>query len=310
MNKECGIIKDLLPLYAENIASDETVEFVEEHLKTCEDCRKEYERVKEREPIEATLVQADTNAVPLLKLKRKMRVKRMQTVAVTAFTVIALLISIFAFLNAPIYFPYSADIITVTETDDDMVTFTFDEKVTHYTSDMYHDQYVEGYNRYEIVAWTSIWDRLFSTKERPLQFTEGYQSPVYYLSNNGEEDVCIYGEPLDPSIGSISMPRLTLGYYVIIAAILFIALLLARFIFRKKEKAKIWIERIMLYPLSYGIAHLLVLGFSFATYSMIRDLLLLIFISLLLWCGMLFAHGALKNRREIKEITQAIEKQE
>lgn len=305
MNKECGIIKDLLPLYAENIASDETVEFVEEHLKTCEECRKEYERIKV-----PSAVKVDNDAAPLLKLKRKMRAKRIQTVAVTAFTVIALLVSIFAFLNAPIYFPYSADIITVTETDDNMVIFTFDEKVTHYTSDLYHDQYVEGYNRYEIVAWTSIWDKLFSTEERPLKFTEGYQLPVYYLSNNGAEDVCIYGEPLDSSIGTIVMPRLALAYYVIIAAILFVALLLARVIFRKKEKAKIWLERIMLYPLSYGIAHLLILGFSFATYSITRDLLLMIPLSVLLWCGMLFAHSALKNRREIKEITQAIEKQE
>lgn len=308
MNKECGIIKDLLPLYAENIASPETVEFVEEHLKTCEECRKEYERVKEREPIEPKALQADT--APLLKLKRKMRAKRIQTVAVTAFTVIALLVSIFAFLNAPIYFPYSADIITVTENDNNTVTYTFNEKVTHYSSDTYHDSYVEGYNRAEIIAWTSIWDKLFSTRERPLQFTEGYQIPVYYLSNDGTEDVCIYGEPLEGVDGITSLPRLALGYYLMISVALFGFLLEACIIFRKKENIRIWIERIMFYPLSYAIAHLLVLGFSFVTYSMIRDLLLIIFISLLLWCGMLFAHGALKNRREIKEISQEIEKQE
>ena len=144
MNKECGIIKDLLPLYAENIASPETVEFVEEHLKTCEDCRKEYERVKERAPIGTDELQEDATAAPLLKLKRKMRAKRIQTVAVTAFTVVALLVSIFAFLNAPIYFPYSEDIITVTENDDNTVTYTFNEKVTHYSSDAYYDSYVEG----------------------------------------------------------------------------------------------------------------------------------------------------------------------
>ena len=305
MKNECGIIKDLLPLYAENIASDDTVEFVEEHLKTCEDCRKEYERVKEREPIEPKELQTDT--APLLKLRRKMRAKKIQTVAVTAFTVVALLVSIFAFLNAPIYFPYSEDIITITENDNNTVTFTFNEKVTHYSSDTYHDSYVEGYNRAEIIAWTSIWDKLFSTRERPFQFTEGYQIPVYYLSNDGTEDVCIYGEPLAPEAGSISMPRLTLGYYVIIAAILFVALLLARVVFRKSEKAGIWIERIMLYPLSYGLAHLLILGFSFVTYSMIRDLLLIIFISLLLWCGMLFAHNVFKTRKEIKEISQALD---
>ena len=307
MKNECGIIRDLLPLYAENIASDESVEFVEEHIKTCEECREELERIKEPKPLDTNALQEETTAVPLIKLRRKMRIKRLQTVAATAFLVIALLVSTFAALNAPIYFPYSKDIVTVTENNDDTVTFTFDEKVTHYTSDSYHDSYVEGLDRYEIIAWTSLWDKWFSIKERPLWFTEGYKSPVYYISNNGAEDVCIYGEPLDPSISSISLPRLALAYYVIIAAILFAVLLLARIIFRKKESVKIWIERIMLYPLSYGIAHLLVLGFSFVTYSITRDLTLIISISLLLWCALLIAHGIFKNRREIREMSKALE---
>ena len=37
MNK-CEIIKDLLPLYEENLLSEESKTFVEDHLKTCPDC--------------------------------------------------------------------------------------------------------------------------------------------------------------------------------------------------------------------------------------------------------------------------------
>lgn len=39
MKKNCNIIKDLLPLYKDNVVSKETKEYVEEHLKTCKDCQ-------------------------------------------------------------------------------------------------------------------------------------------------------------------------------------------------------------------------------------------------------------------------------
>lgn len=49
LNKNCNIVKDLLPLYAEGMASEESRGFVEEHLACCEDCRKELEDIK-KEP--------------------------------------------------------------------------------------------------------------------------------------------------------------------------------------------------------------------------------------------------------------------
>ena len=36
----CGVIKDLLPLYADGVLSDESRELVEAHLAGCADCRK------------------------------------------------------------------------------------------------------------------------------------------------------------------------------------------------------------------------------------------------------------------------------
>ena len=40
MKISCDIIKDLLPLYAEDLASEDTKELVEEHLQGCENCQK------------------------------------------------------------------------------------------------------------------------------------------------------------------------------------------------------------------------------------------------------------------------------
>lgn len=46
MKNECNIIRDILPLYIEGLASADTVAFVEEHLEKCSECRKELENMK------------------------------------------------------------------------------------------------------------------------------------------------------------------------------------------------------------------------------------------------------------------------
>ena len=43
---KCDIVKDLLPLYIENLCSSASREAVEEHLEHCETCREEYERMR------------------------------------------------------------------------------------------------------------------------------------------------------------------------------------------------------------------------------------------------------------------------
>ena len=134
MRNECNIIRDLLPLYAENMVSSDTAAFIEEHLKGCEACRKEYERTKGPQP-----TQEISHAAPLLKLSRKMKVKRIQTIALTAVFVIALFVSAFAVLDAPIYLPYSEGIVTAEQFGDKGMLLTFDEEVTDFGYMVYDD---------------------------------------------------------------------------------------------------------------------------------------------------------------------------
>ena len=42
----CGVVRDLLPLYADDVASPDSRALVEEHLKGCEDCRAELEQLE------------------------------------------------------------------------------------------------------------------------------------------------------------------------------------------------------------------------------------------------------------------------
>lgn len=46
----CDVIKDLLPLYVDDVCSEKTKDLIEEHLTGCEECQKYYEALQENIP--------------------------------------------------------------------------------------------------------------------------------------------------------------------------------------------------------------------------------------------------------------------
>ena len=46
MNNICSIVRDILPLYLENMVSEDTASFIKEHLEQCPDCCAEFESMK------------------------------------------------------------------------------------------------------------------------------------------------------------------------------------------------------------------------------------------------------------------------
>ena len=62
MKNECNIIRDILPLYVENMVSADTSAFVEEHLEKCAECRAELEDMKKSNGLEK-------NNVSVVRLK-------------------------------------------------------------------------------------------------------------------------------------------------------------------------------------------------------------------------------------------------
>ena len=258
-----------------------------------------------------------TDAAPLLKLSRKMKVKRIQTIALTAIFVITLFISAFAVLDAPIYFPYSEGLITLEQHGDRGMLITFDEEVTDFDYTVYDDP--DGGDVYycDIQAWTSLWDQWFSKGKEKLSatVTTGLTKPiiVVYVPNDGSENVCIakYDPDAENCIekdvnyeSTIVLPRLSLGYYLILAIAVLVILVIVWFLTRKKAEVRVWIERIGLYPISYIVSLCIVSGFSTESYSLQRDFFLAIFISLLLYSDLLLAHSILRLKKEIKKINK------
>ena len=82
MNIKCEVIRDLLPLYVDEVVSEESRELIEEHLKECEECRASLSLLREDLPEAANTDFAD-EAASLRKIKRRMIRNRILIVMIT-----------------------------------------------------------------------------------------------------------------------------------------------------------------------------------------------------------------------------------
>ena len=75
MKTECSVVRDLLPLYVENMVSLETAQYVKSHLAECPECQAELESLKAGEgltAIEKKPVEDVAKARPFKKMMKRM----------------------------------------------------------------------------------------------------------------------------------------------------------------------------------------------------------------------------------------------
>jgi len=96
MKISCNIIRDLLPLYAEDLASDDTRTLVDEHLCDCEDCNEILNNMKKGTP-----VPVETTPESLNKVKRIIRRKRILSVMAALLTLITIASAVLTYLFTP-----------------------------------------------------------------------------------------------------------------------------------------------------------------------------------------------------------------
>lgn len=302
MENECDIVRDLIPLYVENITSKASSEFVEHHIENCSECCSELEQTK----AQSVSSGEEMDIEPLKLIKRKLNIRKKRIIVATAALLLAIVISMFGYLTTPKYYQYEHDLMKVTEAEGKLI-ITFDERVTNYRIEEYTEPDTNN-SYYTVEAWSTIWDGILKTGTTNIIVEAIPLKPIYYLQNHNNmgkycEDVLIYGN--DDSGGrAITLPRLTLGYYVLIAGVFLIITLLVLLIvmlLSKRRKDYIeWIKRIVLLPIAYIIAHVSVLGLKTTTYSMERDLCLIALIAILLYTSALIVLNSIKARSESK----------
>lgn len=76
MKRDCKIVQDLLPNYIEKLTNEETNQFIEEHLKECEECKKMYENMKRE--LELNTTKRDKREVKYIKkFSNKLKILKM-----------------------------------------------------------------------------------------------------------------------------------------------------------------------------------------------------------------------------------------
>lgn len=262
MKVSCNVIQDILPLYVENIVSEDSEQIIEEHLDSCEKCKKYLDEIKSPN----TYVQ-NADEVPMKKLKSLLLRKKIQVIAISVFLSLVVATVIGANLVSPRYFSHSDNIVSLKESNDGIVYATFDDNVSGYgiSSSLSDDK--SGY-AYHIVAWDSIWDGKImknDTKNIVLNPNGENVKAVYYYETNGSGEILLYGEQQNPCGVVIKQPNLGLlaGYAILMLLVCAIMLIAYR---KNKSKATI-ITIVLLLPISYLLSHLMIKGFSVDSYS-------------------------------------------
>lgn len=199
MKNECAIVKDLLPLYQEEMTAPESKEYIQTHLDNCEDCRKEWEQMHKKDVIPADA------AAPLKNLKKKLRRKKIWTIALT---VVGILV-VYLLLQFERFLPCTSENVRVVENYDGSVT-VYMEPCSWWTSRPYQGNWyneegelLEG-QVMEITGYTTVWEHLvnkvFYTKlsgvlsETIYPDYEGQEITIFYNRDRRGDYVMIYGE--------------------------------------------------------------------------------------------------------------------
>ena len=98
---DCNIIRDLMPLVLDRVASDESREAVETHILSCGECQRQYDEMKADLPEEtrAEYEEEQKQFTEALKAVRKKKTRRrIRTIALAALACMtAVLIGLFAY---------------------------------------------------------------------------------------------------------------------------------------------------------------------------------------------------------------------
>lgn len=308
MKNECSIVCDLLPLYAEDMVSEDTAEFVKEHLGNCPTCRAELEKL--RKPVQPVAAQhvPDIDAEPLKRLKKALLMEKVQAILCTAAVLLALMLSGLSFLTAPEYFAYSQELVTVTEGANGEATISFSSEITDYKLQRIADP-ADKQTVYHLEVWTCAWDRMFSkpgAQDVTVKPENGHELLIYFTQftnqSSSNSAVCIYGEIEPDSGGWMALPGLSMGYWLAINIVLLVILGVIWLNLRKKEKPRRLVERLILIPIAYMLGHLCVLGFHTLSYSEWRDAQMILAIGILFYCAMLLALSIFYSRKELRDM--------
>lgn len=285
MKLSCDIIRDLLPLYAEELASTDSQTVVREHLERCESCRNAYDKMREKPVI--------IREEPGLDTVRRGIWKRRLLTALCAVLIVCMAGCCFlSWLTAPIYLNESV-ITDILDNGDGTVTISMDAAAAgRKTFQVEIDPTDMGET---FVIWTSRWlEHSWSEPiPRPFTITRTVMHNGIYLftGQDGEENLLIYENPQKFINGGVmTLPRLYLSYYFLMALGIGSVLVICGLLLQKK-RAGAWLTAAGSLALCYGSCQGIVCGFTFASFFAEKELFWGLSMGVCMWGALMCFRG-------------------
>lgn len=263
MNLPCAVVRDLLPVYAENMVEAETAEYIKEHLAGCPACQKRLEGLAEdNKPLET--------AAPLQSIKKQLRIRRLRAAALAALAVFIVLLTYYFRQDSPHPIPWKDGLVSVESVENDRLTLRVDSRITRIET-----QTVTIEDDSEILIVQGM--GLPSQQNRPLggEHNELVFLPVpdRVIYGYRQPQQLLWGEPMEGGVEVL--PRLALGYYLFMAAAASAILGLLWLGLRKSRFSGLF-RQLFFVPLAYVLGQLLLKGTETISYQLPVDLIMLL----------------------------------
>lgn len=114
----CDVIKDLLPLYIDEVVSEDTKLLVEEHVAECDDCKEVLQHMADEVAIPVSKDSEQEEAAFLTKVQNTIRKKNTRTAIISALISTVVIVGVWCVMCLPTkVIPYEDGLIKFTEQD-------------------------------------------------------------------------------------------------------------------------------------------------------------------------------------------------
>lgn len=197
----CNIVKDILPLYVDDVVCEDTRKMVEGHLQNCESCRGEAEALGKKLILPLEQREQKKDAEVLRGFKRKWRNKKVLITLISLTVCFIVCFGLFNWMNTyEIYIPYDPVKISVT-------TSATGEVVAHYSGDTFAGARTYGNDgtsaamgadpetgEKRVLVYFYYYDTVWSRYIEPLFSKKDQKEDTFILGYEKNFDDVIYGE--------------------------------------------------------------------------------------------------------------------
>lgn len=165
MKISCNVIRDILPLYAEDLASEDTKQLVDEHLCDCDSCTRELGVLKK-----VQMIPVDREVTGLKKVKKTIVIRRIVAVLTALLMVFSLYCCGMMLMDATIYLDAEDIVESVEATEDGSIRVHWKYIITGVGS-VGEEKVPEGENtrNFGIICYNRLGNVLFPKEETPYE---------------------------------------------------------------------------------------------------------------------------------------------